>query len=240
MPDDKNMVSLSADKTRSPRRLCDDNKIRDIFRYKFWDVEEAASFLVGLYETTSLDDDNDEFTLLDGRSLNDPEDSVEIEDVWERYSRLLMIWKRSGLKGKHRPATYIKMGFKYRDLCDMYWLGDVVQDGLLGCETEHLLPFVLGVVDNGPQVNKGADSSEVKREISYSQRQALLRMIRGLIAVNYGTADFARGVKEEIKRDLELRGFSFAPATFYKHLNAALEIEVPALGGVKSDESEHG
>lgn len=240
MQDDKKLGALSAGEVRSLRRLSDDEKIRDIFRYKFWDVEEAASYLVGLYDTNSLDDNNDEFILLDGRSLKDPDDSGEIEEIWGRYRRLLRVWKKSGLKGRHRPATYIKLGFRDRDLCDMFWLGDVVQQRLLRSETDRILPVAAGVVDSVPKASEILDSPGVKKEISHSQRQVLLKMIRGLIAVSYGKVDVPRGFKEEIKRDLECLGFSFSPATFYKHLNAALEIEVPSVGdGEKSDKGEN-
>lgn len=239
MQDDKKLGTLSAGEVRSLRRLSDDKKIRDIFRYKFWDAEEAASYLVGFYDINSLDDNNDEFILLDGRSLKDPDDSDEIEEIWGRYRRLLRVWKKSGLKGRHRPATYIKLGFRDRDLCDIFWLGDVVQQRLLGSETERILPIAVGVVDDVPKVSESADLPEVKKEISHSQRQVLLKMIKGLIAVSYGKTDVPRGFKEEIKKDLERKGFSFAPGTFYKHLNAALEIEVPSVGGgEKSAEGE--
>jgi len=231
MQDDKKLGTLSAGDVRSLRRLSGDPAIRDIFRYKLWGADDASLYLLGVYKIINIDDNNDIFVMLDGRSLKDPEDSVEIEEIWNRCKRLRDVWKNSRVERRHRPVTYIRMGFKDRDLCDMYWLGDAVQQGLLGSDVDRLLPVVVQSSSKQPKISNSDDSSG-RESIAHSQRRVLYTIIRGLLAVAYKN-ELSRGIKAKIIRDFELLGISVSNKPFYDHINAALDIDLPKKAGVE-------
>lgn len=231
MQDDKKLGTLSAGDVRPLRRLSDDPVIRDIFRYKLWRSDEASLYLLGVYKIINIDDNNHIFVMLDGRSLKDPEDSVEMDEIWGRCERLRDIWKSFPVERRHRPVTYIRMGFKDRDLCDMHWLGDAVQQGLLGSDVDRLLPVVVQSSSKQPKISNSDDSSGGKN-IAHSQRRVLYTIIRGLLAVAYKN-DLSRGIKAKVIKDFELLGISISNGPFYEHINAALDIDLSKKAGVE-------
>ena len=108
--------------------------IRDIFRYKWWTVDEGLYYLVGIFSITrnAADADRDHLVTLDGREFLDPRESEVIDRFWSLYERLEKIWSRSRLvKKQYSPGFFLRWGRSNADVFTVSWLNDALDKGLV-------------------------------------------------------------------------------------------------------------
>ena len=201
---------LGGTEFRNVMSISDAPAIKDIFRYKWWTVEEGLFYLTGAFSLVgnTEDSDQDRLITLDGREFRDPGDSEVIDYFWSLHTRLKKIWDRSRLvKDQYSPAFFLRWGRSNADVFTIFWLNDALEKGL-----------VRSTWLEAPDTNKKITQRE-DTELGEKERQTLYKIIAGLIFAKHGTVD--HGTLKAIERDTERAGCHVSENTISKHVRAA-------------------
>lgn len=188
--------------------IADDERILDIFRYRYWVVLQGIDYLVGIYKYEKTDE-FEYLTTLDGRIFKAPEDSQEIVELLDRHDRITELWEGDG---KDRPRyfrqTFLRWGIKHREVVKLSWLDDALRKGLV--------PQT--IFDEKP-IQEPA--------LSNQERKSLLKMVAGLMSARFRENLRAYGTIKQLRNILETEGVPLSENTVSKYYNEALE-ELPA------------
>lgn len=169
--------------------------IRDIFRFKLWEMDEGLDYLLGIFKTNRLPDGTVELHTLDGRCFNSSDDQALMDEIFSRHDRLAEIWNHSAKKSRYSPGFFVRWGLQHRDICKLSWLDDALNKGLLQQPVEKAAP------------------------LHHSEKSSLLRIIAGLTVIAYKKP--SHGLKAEIRREFEQIGLEISENTLNKHLENA-------------------
>lgn len=187
--------------------IADDELILDIFKFKYWSVDEGIDFLTGIFEVHEVDGVTEVITLA-GQKYREPEHENEISALDARHARIKAMWKHDAKKGsRYFPTTFVKWGLKYREVVKLSWLGDAQQKGLMPQDIDK--PLV-----------------KPEKELTPSEKKSLLKIIAGLTMKAYKAPIPRQGIQKQIFSELQTHGVGVAEGTLSKHLKAAWD-ELP-------------
>jgi len=193
--------------------LSDEPLITDIFGYRFWEVEEAMDYLIGIFKLETDDESNYlTLTTLDGKIYCDPNDSEIINKYSTLHDRLMEFWLHDNKEPEYTPAYFIRWGLKRNNIFTISWLDDALQKNLI----------------TTTQLKSKTQRITVQSEnLQESERKCVLSIIAGMAIEKYGYPQHT-SVKK-INNAIERAGLSISDNSLRKYLKMALERTPPSV-----------